>query len=338
MDETTTIDTAPESSGQIETTGQPPPYTPHETDRGPDSGRTTQTIPTNDVPHPERIGEYDRENILSYGKGAEPEYSFSNAFQSVMSDPGTYLDFMNNVPVEHQRGLEEFAHNIVAHNPRGVIATLIHHGHLPEWAMPEPQRVDARDPYLEDLPPDLRAFVLDNVDPKTWEEYLHLSDDARNRAIERDRELLQMKHQEHQQRSETAVREWNDQLNDFEGKAREDYFKSVSSLQPFEEAAANEQAQDMCVLATWAQVMNDSHLNSLRSLAGEAFRQAAEQRWLGNEKAAKAREADARRLFGIFDAEFKAKLDANIKQFNLFFQHAPGRKQDAPAEQQTYVN
>src|SRR5262245_10565502 len=87
---------AGESSGAApsgESSGATPPYVPHETDRGPDSGRTTRTIPTADVPNPELLGQYDRENVLSYAQGEqEPGYDFSGALQSVMTRPEGYAD------------------------------------------------------------------------------------------------------------------------------------------------------------------------------------------------------------------------------------------------------
>jgi hypothetical protein len=341
-----------QASESTPTTPSEPAYSPHETDRGPSSGRTTRAIypdadqPSGDMPKPELAGQYAPENIIAYGKkallaGDQPgAYDFNAALQSVVAKPQTYGEFIQNVPAEHLPGLVDLARNFIAHDPENVIRELIAMNHLPTWILPPAGGViNPNDPTLADLQPELQAFVIDNIEPQMWDELALMAPEIRDSVLQEKMELAQMKQQEYQQRAETAVTEWNWQMDDIENNSRYAILDAVGSLQPFTEDAANEKAQDYCILATWAQVTNDPHLQELRELAGQGFRQAAEERWRGNEKMAKGREHHARQMLAELDREFKAKLDANIKQFQAFFQHAPGRR-EAPAQtdQQQYIN
>jgi hypothetical protein len=315
-----------------------PAYQSHEPagriDRGP-SGQTIQA----DVPHPELLGRYNRENVLSYAKGASDQqngYDLNAALQGVIADsrPQVYAQFVQNIPAEHLPGVVDLARNFIAHDPESVIRELIAQNHLPSWILPPAQGiVDPGDPAIAELSPELREIAL-GLDPAVWDQLALMDPQVRDRQLRQEMELAQIKQREYEQRATAAVEEWNRQLDAIDDDTGYAIIKAVVSLRPFTEDAANEQAQDMCVLATAAQCSNDPYLRNLREVVDEALRLAAEDRWRGNEKLAEGREHHARRLNEILIKEFKEKLDVNIKQFQLFFQHAPGRRQDAPAQDQ----
>src|SRR5262245_47300756 len=65
---------------------QSPALREHEADRGPSSGRTTARA----MPKPELAGQYDRENVLSYARGAQEQgqdYDFNGAAAALLADP-----------------------------------------------------------------------------------------------------------------------------------------------------------------------------------------------------------------------------------------------------------
>src|SRR5262245_33130883 len=312
---------------------------PHETDRAPSSGRTTARA----MPRPELAGQYDPANVRSYfpQNGDQSEYDVGAALKTALRDPRpeSYSEFIRGTPHEHRPGFQELARHYIADNYLDVMGELIRLGHLPEWAMPEQPRVSPDDPELANLSPELRDIAL-QLDPQLWEEISLMAPALRDRVLQQRMELAEIQKQRYAQAASTAVRELKEQLDVIENQTRDVIFETVGSLQPFTDDRANERAQDYCILATWAQVVNDPHLQNIREVAGESIRLAAEDRFSGNEELARGRVINARRLVAEFDKEFKAKLDANIKQFQDFFEHAPGRRQDTPAqtEQPSYIN
>lgn len=354
-----------ESSGvsQVDTMTTAPE---HVTNIPPDASRTTETIyqNPNDPPLYEKLEKYREgiqhqhepmpqdeflekvQRIRDSGRdmgfksdemSEPPAFDFNRSFGEFLSKPDDgALPILQNLYSSNQPAYSRFLSDAVLTQPEYVKALLAEQGYIPAHLVQAPSGVDPADPWIGDLRPDLQQIAL-SLDSKTWEAIAIMEPDVRDRELEEKAELQRFKQQEEQRQQreyeqvvEKAQQAWvqgvQDFAREFDGHA---YAHMAKNFQPYTEAAANEKAHAFVMQATIAQA--DQNLIQMRQQVSESLARAADAGFHGRGAEARQHVLAARKIATRANAEFTRLLDANIEQFNLFFQHAQGHR-EAPAE------
>lgn len=323
--------------------GQPsgPAYTPHETDRGPSSGATTRTTypddraaPQNDVPHPERIGEYDRENILSYGQqGAQlAAYDFNGALKSVMDDPGTYAEFASGIPDSHAPAVRQVFDAAIEHDADYVIEKLVEAGRLPAELLPP--KVDPV--FLAEVfEPHHHEFL--SMCPLEEVEELSMMEPAfRDALIDAGMQRYYKSLSEHEQRLEEHQFQSEKQLADINDEfIAGHYLRMEREFQPFgADKEANKGFYRMLINATAMELMNDGQAEKFRQSGLKAFYGGQARAFNGSTMTGDMQRA--RDHFAQWDKAFGELLNKNIELHKRNYREDAG---NAPAQDQTqYIN